>query len=137
MTDPFSMSCIPYTTRYCNISSAVNSSSLSELARASDRPFPRTSSPPSKQHLDSVSRHPASRGCPQEQSLSRLRRYSGSMDYFSKFLKPGNQAPAKVIHDHALEFSTSWVYVKVLSPSVTPRATLLTERSVEHPLTSG
>ncbi|KAF9792437.1 Retinoic acid induced 16-like protein-domain-containing protein [Thelephora terrestris] len=34
------------------------------------------------------------------------------MDYFSKFLKPGNQSPTKVPHDYALEFSTSWISVK-------------------------
>ena len=50
------------------------------------------------------------------------------MDYFSKFLKPGYQTPGKTTHDHALEFSTSWVYVKVLLPDVWPRAVPLTDR---------
>lgn len=63
---------------------------------------------------------------------------SGPMDYFSKFLKPGNQTPTKVIHDHALEFSTSWIYVKVWFPRMCNPARKIADGTIlEYTLASG
>lgn len=36
-----------------------------------------------------------------------------AMDYFSKFLRTGNEAPPKTTPDYAQEFHKSWTFVKV------------------------